>query len=152
MALILGVVLGLVLFVVLVMWVAGATASGPDAQRATARAVRVKSPRALPPPRPRVAEMLGQAEADAGRTDARDRGRGGQAPGRDAPRTRRGDRAPADRHRYRKPDNVPVSLGRNGGPPWMDPSEWAEKVAIYRGQGRSEANICEVAEYLARRG
>jgi hypothetical protein len=53
---------------------------------------------------------------------------------------------------YPKPDNGPVSLGRNGGPPWMDPSEWAEKVAIYRGQGRSEANIREVAEYLARLG
>jgi hypothetical protein len=82
--LILGVVLGLVLFVVLVMWVAGTTASGPDAQRATARAVRAESPRALPPPSPRVAEMLPEAEADAValmpeveaealRADARDR-------------------------------------------------------------------------------
>ncbi|WP_246383192.1 HIRAN domain-containing protein [Nocardioides stalactiti] len=34
----------------------------------------------------------------------------------------------------------------------MPPRQWAGKVSVYRGQGRSEVEIREVAEYLARRG
>ncbi len=53
---------------------------------------------------------------------------------------------------FPKPDDEPVTLGPNGGPTWMFADEWAEKVAAYRGQGRTAEDIREVAEYLERRG
>lgn len=53
---------------------------------------------------------------------------------------------------FPKLDDAPVTLGPNGGPTWMFEDEWAEKVAAYRGQGRTAEEIREIAEYLARRG
>lgn len=53
---------------------------------------------------------------------------------------------------FPKPDDAPVTLGPNGCPTWMFEDEWAEKVAAYRGQGRTAEEIREIAEYLARRG
>lgn len=49
-------------------------------------------------------------------------------------------------------ETVPAKLGPNDGPTWMPPEEWAEKVSVYRAQGRTNDAIREVAEYLERRG
>ena len=53
---------------------------------------------------------------------------------------------------FPKPEAEPLTLGPNGRPTWMPPDEWAEKVSVYRGQGRTNEAIREVAEYLERRG
>ena len=45
-----------------------------------------------------------------------------------------------------------ASLGASGGPSWLPAEEWAEKVVVYRGQGRSHAEIRSIAEYLEQRG
>ena len=87
-----------------------------------------------------AARMVPELEAEAARIEVE---------------TRRAlERAAADamRPEFPKPDDEPVTLGPNNGPTWMLPEEWAEKVAAYRGQGRSAEDIREVAEYLERRG
>lgn len=38
------------------------------------------------------------------------------------------------------------------GPSWMSSDEWANRLAAYRRQGRSDADIRQVAEHLERRG
>lgn len=53
---------------------------------------------------------------------------------------------------FPKPGAEPLVLGANGGPTWMSPDEWVEKVSSYRGQGRTNDAIREVAEYLERHG
>lgn len=50
------------------------------------------------------------------------------------------------------PEAEPLTLGPNGGPTWMPPDEWAEKVSVYRGQGWTDNAVREVAEYLERNG
>lgn len=46
----------------------------------------------------------------------------------------------------------PVGPTADGGPTWMDPAEWADRVTAYRRQGRTNAAIRDVAEHLERRG
>ena len=53
---------------------------------------------------------------------------------------------------FPRPDDQPVMLGSNGGPTWMPPDEWTEKVAAYRAQRRTTVAIREIAVYLERRG
>lgn len=53
---------------------------------------------------------------------------------------------------FLKPGAEPLTLGPHGGPTWMPPDEWAEKTSVYRGQGRTNDAIHEVAEYLERHG
>lgn len=56
------------------------------------------------------------------------------------------------RQGFPRSEAVPAKLGPDDGPTWMPPEEWAEKVSVYRGQGRTNDAIREVAEYLERRG
>ncbi|CAM3194674.1 HIRAN domain-containing protein [Nocardioides dubius] len=51
-----------------------------------------------------------------------------------------------------EPQPERLSLGPDGGPTWMDPADWADRVASYTRQGRTATDIREVAEYLERRG
>ena len=51
-----------------------------------------------------------------------------------------------------EPVPEPIALAATGGPSWMPPEEWADRVAKYREQGRTDADIRQVAEHLERRG
>ena len=46
---------------------------------------------------------------------------------------------------------LPKARGANGGPSWMTADDWDNRLAAYRRQGRTAAEIAEVAAYLERR-
>jgi hypothetical protein len=155
-----GVVVGLGLCVLLAVWFARASSSGTSASPAAPLGASARSPHAdgaavtdllrqaeacaaatMPEVEAKAAAMMPEVEAEAERLHAemlRD--------------LEQDDEFVQAVPESPKPDDAPVGLGLSGGPPWMPRHEWADKVAVYRGQGRSEADIREVAEYLTRRG
>lgn len=151
---------GLGLCVLLAVWLVKASASGTSASPAAPQGASARSPHTdgaavtdllrqvearaaamMPEIKAKAAAVIPEIEVDAERFHAemlRD--------------LEREDEFVQAGPEFPKPDDAPVRLGPNGGPPWMPRHEWADKVAVYRGQGRSDADIREVAEYLARRG
>lgn len=179
MALVIAVLAGVAVLALVVVWLASLSRSAPTTPPAAARPTpsRPESPRTPPkPPNPpafdveagtaralrevaveiartvpgietemerEVARLVPEMEAEAARIEAEIL--------REVERAQ--DRVRADiRPEFPKPDGEPVTLGPNGGPTWMFEDEWADKVAAYRGQGRTAEQIREVAEYLERRG
>jgi len=51
-----------------------------------------------------------------------------------------------------EPEPTPAPPAPEGGPSWMPPEEWLERLEAYQREGRTDAQIQEVAEHLERRG
>lgn len=165
MGLVIGLVGGILLLAVVVVWLASSSSRSAPATPPT-RAARTAPPTRPPSPSlfdveaetarllreadAAVPDLIREAEAEAARMMPEIEAETARI---HAEILREMDRAAVDiRPEFPKPDDEPVTLGPNGGPTWMFADEWAEKVDAYRGQGRTAEGIREVAEYLERRG